>query len=402
MTILSKEKEYKKLFFSGLINGIGDRFSQVASLSLLLQLSGSGMSVGITLALRMLPFLLFGPLSSKVAAKWSRKNVMIYTDTIRAGIALSFLFVDSLADIWIIYIASFLLASGEALYAPVKKASIPAIINAVNMKAVNGWEQVQLGFVLVIGAFSGGIVSFLFGQKAAFVVNILSFLIAAALTSRISGLDDASEHQANHAGTKVTGNGLLSVIFSSSLFIMLLSADIFIPLANGIENVLISVYAENTFHAADLGVGILYSVLGIGFIISPLLTRIIKGHFLLFAYLAMIIEGIILFIISQLNSFAMIAVLFGILTVFGGVGNALLDTVVMKTMPQKHQGSYFALSATIGNSSLGLSMFVTGLLLGVFEPRTLGAVNGLLYILFGGIFLLWSIHVFRRKSIAWE
>jgi hypothetical protein len=270
------------------------------------------------------------------------------------------------------------------------------------MKAVNGWEQVQLGFVLVIGAFSGGIVSFLFGQKAAFVVNILSFLIAAALTSRISGLDDASEHQANHAGTKVTGNGLLSVIFSSSLFIMLLSADIFIPLANGIENVLISVYAENTFHAADLGVGILYSVLGIGFIISPLLTRIIKGHFLLFAYLAMIIEGIILFIVSQLNSFTMIAILFGILTVFGGVGNALLDTVVMKIMLQKHQGSYFALSATIGNSSLGLSMFVTGLLLGVFEPRTLGAVNGLLYILFGGIFLLWSIHVLRRKSIAWE
>lgn len=399
MSILSKEKEYQKLFISGLINGIGDRFSQVASLSLLLQLSGSGMSVGITLALRMLPFLLFGPISNKVAAKWSRKKVMIYTDTIRSGIALSFLFVDSKADIWIIYIASFLLASGEALYAPVRKASIPVIISAENMKAANGWEQVQLGFVLVIGAFSGGIVSFLFGQKAAFVVNILSFLIAAALTSRITSLDSASEHTANHAGTKLTGNPLISVIFSSSLFIMLLSADIFIPIANGIENVLISIYAENTFHAADLGVGILYSVLGIGFIISPLFTRIIKAHFLLFAYLAMIIEGVILFIVSQLNSFTMIAILFGVLTVFGGVGNTLLDTVVMKTIPQKHQGRYFALSATIGNTSLGLSMFVTGLLLGVFEPRTLGAVNGLLYIIFGGIYLLWSIQVFRRKSI---
>ncbi|MFP7469483.1 MFS transporter [Niallia taxi] len=400
MSILSQEKEYQKLFFSGLINGIGDRFSQVASLSLLLQLSASGMSVGITLALRMLPFLLFGPLSSMVAAKWSRKKVLLFTDIVRAFIAISFLFVNSKEDIWIIYVASFLLASGEALYAPVRKASIPALINGESMKAVNGWEQVQLGFVLVIGAFSGGIISLLFGQKAAFFVNILSFLTAAAFISRIAKIDDAVRHTAHQPATKEKGNQLIAVIFSSSLFIMLLSADIFVPLANGIENVLISIYAIDTFPAADLGVGILYSVLGVGFIISPFFTRLIKGNFLLFAYLAMIIEGIILLIVSQVNSFAMIAVLFGILTVFGGVGNALLDTVVMKTVPQKHQGSYFALSATIGNTSLGLSMFVTGLLLEVFEPRALGAANGLLYIFFGGMYLLWASQIYRQKSPA--
>lgn len=394
MSILTKEKNYQKLFLAGLINGIGDRFSQVASLSLLLQLADSGMSVGITLALRMLPFLLFGPFSNKIAAKWSRKNLLIFTDAARAVIAISFFFVENEADIWIIYSASFLLASGEALYAPVRKASIPAIIAPKNLKAVNRLEQVQLGFVLVIGALAGGIVSYLFGIHAAFLVNIVSFVVAGAFINRIESLENP---QSNAVSSEYKGNGLFSVLFSSSLFIMLMSADILVPLANGIENVLISVYADSTFFAGDLGVGILYSVLGTGFIISPILTKYIKSHFLYFAYFSMLMEGFILLSVSQTDSFIIIAVLFGLLTIFGGVGNALLDTVIMNELPQKHQGAYFSFSATIGNTSLSLSMFATGLLLNVLQPRILGAINGLLYIVFGVVYLMWSFLLIRLK-----
>ncbi|TRZ35588.1 MFS transporter [Niallia circulans] len=397
MFILTTEKKYQKLFLAGLINGIGDRVSQVATLSLILQLADSGMSVGITLALRMLPFLLFGPFSNKIAAIWSRKNLLIFIDAARAVIAISFFFVENKADIWIIYAASFLLASGEALYAPVRKASIPAIIAPKNLKGVNGLEQVQLGFVLVIGALAGGIVSYLFGIHAAFLVNIVSFIVAGAFINRIESLETPQSKAVSPFESKETG--LFSVLFSSSLFIMLLSADILVPLANGIENVLISVYADSTFFAGELGVGILYSVLGTGFIISPLLTKYIKNHFLFFAYLSMLMEGFILLAVSQTGSFMIIAVLFGLLTIFGGVGNTLLDTVIMNELPSKHQGAYFSFSATIGNTSLGLSMFATGLLLDVLQPRILGAINGLLYIAFGGVYLLWSFQLIRLKRL---
>ncbi|WP_052807055.1 hypothetical protein [Mesobacillus subterraneus] len=53
---LKTEKGYRKLFLAGVINGIGDRFSQVALLTLILQMTGSGLAVGITMALRMIPF----------------------------------------------------------------------------------------------------------------------------------------------------------------------------------------------------------------------------------------------------------------------------------------------------------------------------------------------------------
>lgn len=399
---LKMEKSYRKLFLAGIINGIGDRFSQVALLTLILQMTGSGLSVGITLALRMLPFLLFGPLSSTIAEKLSRKRLLIYTDFSRVLIALSFLWIQGPEDMWIVYVGSFLLASGEALYSPTRRSSIPAIIDQKNLKEVNSWEQVLLGFVLIIGAFTGGLVSFAFGANAAFSINILSFLIAGFIIATIPTLEARilKEDGDFKKVEKAKLTTLFSVVVSSSLLLMLVSIDFILPLTNGIENVLISVYAIETFDAADLGVGILYSVLGTGFILSPIITKWIKSHYLLFGFSCIMIEGIILFMVSQSNSFALVVLLFGILTIFGGVGNTLIDTVVMESIPLRLQGIYFGISATIANSLLGLSMFVTGILLEVFEPRTMGVICGLLYFTFGLFYLIWSLTVNVKKEHA--
>lgn len=388
---LKMENSYRKLLYAGVINGIGDRFSQVALMTLILQMTGSGLSIGITLAVRMLPFLFFGPLSSTIADKLSRKKLLIYTDLSRVLIALSFLWINSPDDMWIVYVGSFLLASGEALYSPTRRASIPAIIDQKNIKVINSWEQVLVGFVLIIGALTGGLVSFVFGAKASFIINILSFFIAGLIIATIPSLEvkEANEPSGNAEKTKMTG--LLGLIVSSSLLIMLISIEFVVPFANGIENVLISVYAVETFKAADLGVGILYSVLGTGFVLSPMITKWIKGHYLLFGFTCMMMEGLILTIVSQSHSFAFVVLLFGILTIFGGVGNTLIDTVVMESIPLKLQGMYFSLTATIANTMLGVSMFLTGVLLEFLEPRTMGFINGVLYITFGLFFLIWSM-----------
>jgi MFS family permease len=114
----------------------------------------------------------------------------------------------------------------------------------------------------------------------------------------------------------------------------------------------------------------------------------------------MVIEGIILYLVSQSTSFALVVLLFGILTIFGGIGNTLIDTVVMESIPLRLQGIYFGISATIANSLLGVSMFVTGLLLEVYEPRTMGVICGMLYFTFGLFYLIWSVTVNVKKEHA--
>ncbi|CAH2714248.1 hypothetical protein BACCIP111895_01409 [Neobacillus rhizosphaerae] len=389
---LKRENSYRKLFFAGIINGVGDRFSQVALLALILNLTGSGLSVGITMALRMLPFLFFAPFSNKLAEKCGRKNLLLFTDFSRAVIAVSFLFIQTADDLWLVYIGSFLLASGEALYGPIRKSSIPAIVRSEHIKEINSWEQVSLGFVLIVGALSGGVVSFLFGAKAAFSFNIISFLIAGLIIRSIPTLESnetmTKEWIKNKRSVKI-----LPLVMASSFLLMLITFDVLVPLVNGIDNILLSVYAVKTFHAGDLGVGILYSVLGTGFIISPMVTKWITGRFLSVAFMCLFMEGVILSGISQANSFVLIVVLFGILTIFGGVGNTLLDTAVMQTLPSKFHGLYFGLSATIANTFLGISMFLTGVLLEFISPRMMGLIGGVFYISLGALYFIWTFRM---------
>lgn len=396
---LKAEKNYRKLFFAGIVNGIGDRFSQVALLTLILEITGSGMAVGITMGLRMVPFLLFGPFSSRLANKWTRRKLLITTDFIRAIIAISFLFIDSADDMWIVYTGSFLLSSGEALYGPVRKAGIPAIVLPARIKDVNSWEQVSLGFVLIIGALSGGIVSFLFGPNAAFLINIFSFVSAGLMIKSIPNLESKDVHTSSQETSKISG--IFSLSLASSFLLMLVTFDLLNPLINGIENILLSVYAVKVFHMGGLGVGILYSVLGTGLIVSPILSSKIRGHYLPFAFLCLLMEGVVLSSISQVHSFTLVAILFGVLTVFSGVGNTLMDTAVMQIIPSWLHGTYFAFSATAGNTSIGISMFMTGILLEDVSPRMMGLTGGLLYICLGGAYFLWAtrINIQREQQI---
>ncbi|WLR57048.1 MFS transporter [Mesobacillus subterraneus] len=392
------EKSYRKLFFAGIINGIGDRFSQVALLALILQMTGSGLSVGITMALRMIPFLFFSPLSSSLARKAGRKTIMIVTDLARAVIALSFLAVNNPADMWIVYAASFLLASGEAIYSPIRKTSIPAIVSSKSLKEINGWEQVLMGFVLVIGALSGGVVSYLLGAKAAFLLNIVSFLVAGWIISTLPSLEGEIVNEPINKPNHEKYSELLPVIAASSFLLMLMLFELIIPLVNGIENILISVYAVKTFGKADLGVGIFYSVLGLGLIISPLFTRMVKKRFLLFSFLCIIGEGLFLATVSQTKAFWLAAVLFCMTAVFSGVGNTLLDTVAMDTIPSKWHGMYFGITSMLSNTFIGVSMFLTGIALEWFDPRFVGMFGGVMYLAAGTFFLLWSL----KYSVAQE
>ncbi|MBT2639597.1 MFS transporter [Bacillus sp. ISL-39] len=393
------EKSYRKLFYAGVINGIGDRFSQVALLALILQMTGSGLSVGITMALRMIPFLFFSPLSSGLARKIGRKNMLIVTDLARGVLALSFLAVNNPSDIWIVYVASFMLASGEAIYAPIRKSSIPAIVSSKSLKAINGWEQVLIGIVLIIGALSGGIVSYFLGAKAAFLLNIVSFFAAGWILSTLPSLGGEIENETSKTDSEKYSE-LLPVIATSSFLLMLMMFELIIPLINGIENVLLSVYAVETFEKADLGVGIFYSVLGLGLMISPLLTKLVKKRLLLFSFICIIGEGLFLTSISQTKAFWVAAVLFGVTAIFSGVGNALLDTVAMETIPPKWHGMYFGITSMLSNTFIGVSMFLTGMALEWFDPRLVGMLGGIMYIAAGSFFLMWSLKYSAEQEKA--
>ncbi|WML48072.1 hypothetical protein RCG23_22745 [Neobacillus sp. PS3-34] len=60
--------------------------------------------------------------------------------------------------------------------------------------------------------------------------------------------------------------------------------------------------------------------------------------------------------------------------------------------------AYFAFSATVANTCIGISMFLTGVLLETISPRMMGLAGGLLYISLGTAYFLWAMRINMKRE----
>lgn len=404
-----KYKGYPRLFAAGLVNGIGDRFSSIAMLALVLKVTGSGMAVGISLGVRVLPYLFMAPLGGMLASRLPRKAIMMTVDLLRVPVALSFLWVDGESRLWLLYAGSFIMAAGEAIYSPVRKSSIPLLAGPDSLLTINSMEQLMTGSVLILGAFTGGVVSLWWGPDMAFIMNAVSFLGAALLIWGIQFPEDSDSAagQSNSAAAEEIGIKdnttqrpgrwkTLKLLVGGSLVLQIVMAyELLLPVINGWDNVLISVYAVQVFHAGDIGVGAFYAALGIGLSLSFFAGRLVKRRLLEVALAGLLCEGIMLMSISTSRHFAVAFVLYILLSLCGGIGNVCLDTLVMRETPPEQQPVVFGILAAVSGSLLGVSMFSAGWLLDFMGPRTLGLAGG---VGFAGVALLLAGYVFVHSS----
>ena len=104
--LLRKNILFRRLFYASFVGSLGDWFNNVAVLILVLTLTHSSLVVGVTLAMRVIPYLIAGPIGGVLSDRLRRTWVMIACDLIRSGLALGFLFVRSAEDMWLVYMLS--------------------------------------------------------------------------------------------------------------------------------------------------------------------------------------------------------------------------------------------------------------------------------------------------------
>ncbi|WP_394140975.1 MFS transporter [Cytobacillus oceanisediminis] len=395
--IWKKEKNYQMLFWAGVINGVGNRFTQVALLALLYQVTGSGVAIGLLFAIRMAPFLFLAPIGGMLADHFSKKAILITIDLLRVPAVLALLFVREPEHLWIVYSGSFIIAMGEAIYSPTRMSSIPALVKPDRLLYVNAIEQIMTGSVLIIGSSTGGILSFVFGTQAAFMINGVTFLLSALLISKLCiPVSDKKETKPKTVSSPIFSP--LRLVFGSSALIAFFIIMLTMPLANGIDNILVSIYGLEVFDMGELGVGFMYGALGLGLILSSFFSHMIKRGLLTLVIIFIALEGTghILLSLAPSFYFALLTVVF--ITFAGGLGNICLDTVMMKFIPKSKQGTFFGLMQMLSNLSLAISMGSAGFLLEIFAPRTLSLIVGLAYILFTSMYAL----LFARVDLVKE
>ncbi|KYG26964.1 MFS transporter [Alkalihalobacillus trypoxylicola] len=389
--MLKKEKNYKLLFWSDFSYGIGSRFSQVGSFALLYQLTESGIALGILLALRVMPTIVFAPLSGYLADRFHRANILYRTHIIQAP----FVCLPIAAAFWeqslFLYISTFIVASGDAIKTPVRYALIPDIVQRKHLIKINGLEQNIVGITLIFGSLLGGVIAFLFNTEILFVTHTLLLILTASLIKPLLSIKLPSINKQS----KEPLIDHLKLIFNVSILRAFLFVMLTMPLANGIDNVIFNLIALEVFEKGDLGVGLIYASLGLGFVLSSFMTKWIRSQFLTIGIGMIALEGIGHLFLSQSLLFIHALFLAIFITFVGGISNICFDTVLMKILPASKRGSLFGILSMFQNSSMGIAMIIAGFITEVISPLQSAFYIGLLYLFFA---LLYGL-IFKRLSI---
>ena len=178
--LLRGNRNFRNLLYGQFISELGNWFNFIAGLGLVRLVSeASPTAAGIFFLCRVLPFAVISPIAGTFVDRFSRRQVMIWTDLARVAVALMFLLVTSPENLWIAYIATVLLSSFGAFFDGAKNATTPNLTGRDGILAGTALMFSTRFLLMAIGSGLGGWAAYRFGYQVAFIINAASFLISA-------------------------------------------------------------------------------------------------------------------------------------------------------------------------------------------------------------------------------
>lgn len=179
-----------RIYFSGqVVSLIGTWMQQTAQQWLVWELTGSEAQLGTIAMLGTLPLLLLGPLAGSLSDRWDRRRILIATQAVAAGLAVTLagLVQFDLVQIWHVYGLALALGIVGALDLPAQQAILGDMTGPLVIRKAIVLNGMIVNISRVLGPAMAGWLVQRIGTAPAFFFNGVSFLavIASLLIIRV-------------------------------------------------------------------------------------------------------------------------------------------------------------------------------------------------------------------------
>ncbi|GAA3575541.1 MFS transporter [Kribbella ginsengisoli] len=263
--------DFRRLWVSGAISGIGSWLLVVAIPVHVFQLTGSAAATGLTVALEAVPALVVGPWAGVLLDRWNLSRAMWLADLAGAAAVALILFADSADRVWVVYVAVLAENLATTVFRPAARALTPAVVGTGEELAAANSLSAFSGSVIRLAAPPLGAL-LLTGPGITFVliIDIVSYLLSAAIIATISHrrLDSKPD---TGKGFKALKEGLRGVADNKILSGILIANGVFLT-ANAGATALLVPFTVERLDAPGQTVGYLISGLGAGFLLGAALS----------------------------------------------------------------------------------------------------------------------------------
>jgi MFS family permease len=185
-------RNYRLFFVGQLISVTGTWMQTVAQSWLVLNLTGSGVDLGVTVALQFLPMLLFGLWGGLLADRSDKRKLLVMTQAAGGALALVLwaLVATHTVELWMVYVLAFLLGMVTMVDMPTRQAFVIEMVGPDEVPNAVGLNSAMFNTGRILGPAAAGVTIATLGIAPAFLANGLSYLavIAGLLAMRTEEL----------------------------------------------------------------------------------------------------------------------------------------------------------------------------------------------------------------------
>ncbi len=261
---------FRRFFGGQAVSMIGTWMQSVAQAWLVLELTGSGIALGLVIALQTLPVLLGAPYAGLIADRVDKRRLLVATQSVMGvlALALGLLTVTGTVQLWMVYVLAVALGAANAVDNPTRQSFVLEMVGPEHLRNAVTLNSVLVNAARAIGPAVAGILIATIGVGICFLINAGTFIaVIGALATLDKGALRPSPPAARSAGQ--LREGFRYVRRTPQLLVPLGMMAVVGMLAYEFQ-VVLPVVARSTYHGGAQAYGFLTAAMGIGAVVGGL------------------------------------------------------------------------------------------------------------------------------------
>ena len=276
ITLITKNKDFQKLFAARLITLGGDWLLTVPLLGIIYGLTDNPFITSLVLVVQSAPLFLLGSFGGYLADRFDRKKVLAISEFLSGFVVLLILYAVTTENVVFILFSFGMLSVVGFSYMPASDAALPNVVKKENLAEANVLFFSSWGIMAGLGAGLGGYLTTVISRNMLFTIDFFSFLLSALIVFSIKkNLSEKAIEDQNKEDISYK-DGLKYASSRKEIFSLIITKATFSISASGLLS-MFTVLSYDIYQAGDYGTGLMFGARGMGALVGPIVIRYFFG-----------------------------------------------------------------------------------------------------------------------------
>jgi MFS family permease len=356
--------DFWKYFTGQLISTLGTSFTMFALPLLIFKLTGSALNLGISMAMAMLPYLLFGLIIGAWVDRVDRKRLMILVNVALAVVMASVPAVAATGHLTVeyIYAAEFIGSTLAIFFNSAEFAAIPSLVGSKDLVTANGRIQASYAAVSIVGPILAGLMVAFTPLQTVLLVDAASYVVAAISLALVHGSFNVESPRKTTSIRADVAEGLRYVLHHPVLrnISIMMALVNFVNTSVGAQMVL---FARLRLSASYTEIGFIFACEGVGVVVLSLLAGRLRKRwsFSRVALTALASSGVAIVLFSFSTRLAVALPLIALSAGLGALFNINTASLRQTIVPNEMLGRVMSIAAVLAWSAIPLGALLGGI-----------------------------------------